>query len=292
MLSEDFDFRSLHENMHERDRRRTTTAALISLAIHIVFLVLVSIYAVRNPEAIKQIYVQIISDELKPPAPKQKFKFRPTKISSELSSRVPSYSEFLPKLQNLPKSASPSGGTNLVGIKSEVALPYGEGLLRSAGSIPKVDSLSSVVYEMKKTMRFEPKIAEIAKTPAVTSSPPKDERAPLQLSIDFKDPTDIDLATPAIPTVDKIEPPKWITKVTPEYPEAARRTGIEGTVVLEVEVKSDGSLGEIKVVEALGYGCDEAAKEALKASKLAPVKRNGVAIDMWILIPYKFQLEK
>jgi TonB family protein len=278
-------FRSIHG--------RWGVAGLISGTIHIIFLVLASAYVIRNPEIIKQVYVEIISNDVKAPEPKPKVKFRPTKIATDLSPTAPSYSEFLPKLESVPKSnPSPIGGTNLAGIKSDVILPYGEGLLRNADSIPKVNSLSSAVYEMRKTTRFEPKVSEMAKAPVLAVVPPKVNHIPSQLSIEFKDLTATGLEIPKPSEVERIEPPKWTNKVKPEYPEAARRAGIEGVVVLEVEVRADGSLGEIKVVESLGYGCDEAAEAALKASKIAPAKRNGVPITMKTQAHYKFQLEK
>lgn len=274
---------------------RWGSAILTSASIHLVLLLLASFYVIRNPEVIKQVYLQIISNNPNLPEPKQKFRFRPTKISTSLSPTAPSYSEFLPKLQTAPKSNSSSsliGGTNLVGIASDVVLPYGEGLLRNSDSVPKIDSLSSAVYEMKKPTRFEPKVSEVTKTPILAVVPPKTNHLAPQLPIEFKDLTATGLEIPKPSDIGRIKPPEWLDKVKPEYPEAARRAGIEGFVKIDVEVKADGSLGEIKVVESLGYGCDEAAEAALKASKIAPAKRNGVAIPFKVLIPYKFQLEK
>src|SRR5690606_9229315 len=40
---------------------------------------------------------------------------------------------------------------------------------------------------------------------------------------------------------------------------AARRDGIEGTVVLRVEIDETGKVGEVRVVKGLGYGLDEVA---------------------------------
>jgi len=44
-----------------------------------------------------------------------------------------------------------------------------------------------------------------------------------------------------------------------QYPPQAKELGIEGSVKLLMEIRSDGSLGEITVVDGLGYGLDEAA---------------------------------
>lgn len=160
---------------------------LVSLSIHIVLLALLivaSAYLIRHPERLKQVYVQIISDDLNSAEQKPMLRFRPTKISTSLLPSAPSYSEFLPKLQTVPKSnfSSLIGGTNLVGVKSDVVLPYGEGLLRGVDNVSKIDSLSSFVYEAGKSTRFEPKIGEVAKTPSLSVLPPKVDRNASQLS--------------------------------------------------------------------------------------------------------------
>ena len=56
-----------------------------------------------------------------------------------------------------------------------------------------------------------------------------------------------------------IEPPKFIHKVVPKYPELARRAEKEGIVILEAEISADGTARDIKVIQKFGYGCEEAA---------------------------------
>ncbi|MFN2387909.1 MAG: TonB family protein [Thermoanaerobaculia bacterium] len=55
-----------------------------------------------------------------------------------------------------------------------------------------------------------------------------------------------------------------LSKVSPVYPEAARRLGIEGTVVLEVAIDASGRVREVEVVRGLPYGLSEAAVEAVR----------------------------
>ncbi|MFH1313177.1 MAG: M56 family metallopeptidase [Candidatus Eisenbacteria bacterium] len=90
-------------------------------------------------------------------------------------------------------------------------------------------------------------------------------------------------------------PPELIDQPTikPVYPEDARKAGISGKVVLEVQVKKDGSTGKIEVTEGVeGYpSLSESAIEALSTWKFKPATRDGKPIDMTIAIPVAFRLD-
>jgi len=89
-----------------------------------------------------------------------------------------------------------------------------------------------------------------------------------------------------------IEPPKFIHKIVPKYPELARRAEKEGVVILEAEISTDGTPRDIKVIQKLGYSCDEAAIEALKSSRFLPARRGKESVAVRIQIPYRFQFEE
>lgn len=113
------------------------------------------------------------------------------------------------------------------------------------------------------------------------------------------DPTELiagvaELTVTQLPTAslnESIEPPKFIHKIVPQYPEIAKRIGKDGTVILEAEIGIDGIARDIKVIQKLGYGCDEAAINALKASKFSPAKRDKTPVAVRIQIPYRFEFE-
>lgn len=50
-----------------------------------------------------------------------------------------------------------------------------------------------------------------------------------------------------------------LTQRLPTYTEVARKSRIEGTPVLKVFIRKDGTAGNIKVLKGLGYGLDESA---------------------------------
>ena len=49
-----------------------------------------------------------------------------------------------------------------------------------------------------------------------------------------------------------------------EYPKKAMDDSIQGTVILQLTIKADGKVGNVKVVKSLGSGCDEAALDMAK----------------------------
>ncbi len=91
------------------------------------------------------------------------------------------------------------------------------------------------------------------------------------------------------------EPPQPIRRVNPEYPTFARRSGIQGTVVLEVEVLRDGSVGAVEVARSLMAGpggLDEAAIRAVRQWEFTPAMSGGQPVAVWARIPIDFQLEQ
>lgn len=77
----------------------------------------------------------------------------------------------------------------------------------------------------------------------------------------------------------------------PVYPMQSTRLREEGTVILEVLVKADGSLGEMRLKTSSGYSrLDESAQRAVKNWHFLPAKRGGEAIDFWYELPIEFSL--
>ena len=62
------------------------------------------------------------------------------------------------------------------------------------------------------------------------------------------------------------------------YPEEALEKGIEGDVVVEYRVNSNGDVIEAKVVHGMGYGCDEEALRLVHLLKYQAVSNRGVRV--------------
>ncbi|MDP8232242.1 MAG: energy transducer TonB [Candidatus Zophobacter franzmannii] len=87
------------------------------------------------------------------------------------------------------------------------------------------------------------------------------------------------------------DPPQVVSSVIPEYPEFAKKSGLQGDVWLDVEVLEDGSVGAIEIIESLQPGpggLDESAVTAVKQWKFQPAKSNGQSVACWVKFPVSF----
>ncbi len=87
-----------------------------------------------------------------------------------------------------------------------------------------------------------------------------------------------------------IEPPRILQEVKADYPEDARRRGIAGNVVLEIVVRRDGSVGDVKVLEGLDGGLSERAVQAVRQWRFAPARRLGAPVDVVVEVAVEFKL--
>lgn len=79
----------------------------------------------------------------------------------------------------------------------------------------------------------------------------------------------------------------------PPYPQMSTKLREEGTVLLEVLVKADGSLGEMRLKTSSGFKrLDDSALRTVKNWHFVPAKRGGEAIDFWYELPIEFSLNK
>jgi protein TonB len=89
------------------------------------------------------------------------------------------------------------------------------------------------------------------------------------------------------------DPPVPIGAIKPIYPDFARRANVQGTVMLEVDVYKDGSVGNIRVLRSVqsgSGGLDEAAIQAVRAVRFQPGKSSGNPVDTTVNIPVEFKL--
>jgi TonB family protein len=87
-----------------------------------------------------------------------------------------------------------------------------------------------------------------------------------------------------------IEAPRLLREVRADYTDEGRRRAIEGEVLLEIIVKRDGSVGDIKVVKRLGAGLDERAAQAVRQWRFAPARRLGSPVDVIVEVAVEFKL--
>lgn len=90
------------------------------------------------------------------------------------------------------------------------------------------------------------------------------------------------------------EAPKPVHVVQPDYPERARSEGVEGTVVLRVEIGTDGKPRRVAIVSGV-EGHPELADSAVKALRqwrFDPATKEGEAVVAEVSVPFRFALDE
>jgi len=87
--------------------------------------------------------------------------------------------------------------------------------------------------------------------------------------------------------------PEPLVAKEPEYPEIARRAGIEGTVYVRVLIDREGHVREacIDKVDPAGVGFEESAKEAAMKSLWSPAEQNDNPVPCWVTYAVEYKLD-
>lgn len=84
--------------------------------------------------------------------------------------------------------------------------------------------------------------------------------------------------------------PKPLSMPRPEYTAEARAAAIEGKVRLEITVDENGVVTNVRVIESLDPGLDEAAVTALRGATFEAATRCGTAVSSTFNLAIKFAL--
>ncbi|HEV3216623.1 MAG TPA: energy transducer TonB [Vicinamibacterales bacterium] len=87
-----------------------------------------------------------------------------------------------------------------------------------------------------------------------------------------------------------ITPPQVLKEVKADYTEEARRRSVEGEVVLEIVVRRDGSVGDVRLINGLPSGLNDRAIAAVKQWRFSPAHRLGQAVDVIVEVAVQFKL--
>jgi protein TonB len=78
----------------------------------------------------------------------------------------------------------------------------------------------------------------------------------------------------------------------PAYPSMSRRLNEQGTVILRVLVRSDGTAGHVEVKSSSGFPrLDQAAIDAVQTWRFNPATVDGKAIEEWYQVPITLKLQ-
>jgi TonB family protein len=86
--------------------------------------------------------------------------------------------------------------------------------------------------------------------------------------------------------------PEELERVVPHYPSAARRAGVQGSVVVRGIVRKDGTIDDVEVIKDLPYGLGDSARQAVSQWRFRPATYRGDPIDVYYTVTVNFRLSQ
>lgn len=223
----------------------------------------------------------------------------------------PSATSAIPDLIELTQDAEPVVchsaviALGRIGYPAEAALPALRDLATSPNKQIRRDAEMAVhrieqeITRQGRSPSNSPMIARSQPTPQPrpVTPPAKPSKASAVLDEDFRPtrPKEDSLragrvAPPAAesPAVTIVRPVRILSSDKPRYTELAARHKVAGDIVLNVQFKADGTIGDIEVIKGLGYGLDDSAIQTAKRLRFQPAERNGQRVDSVSKVQYSF----
>lgn len=122
-------------------------------------------------------------------------------------------------------------------------------------------------------------------------TPPEEDTAPPPPPPPVTSPTAEENDSLGAPVTPPREDAHQLNNPRPAYPALSRRLREQGTVLLEILILPDGTVGEVKIKESSGFKrLDDTAMKAVKQWKYTPARRGQEPIAYWYLQPLEFSL--
>jgi len=127
-------------------------------------------------------------------------------------------------------------------------------------------------------------------------SPPKKTPAPVAETTEPLAESPVAATRQAAPAPQEYSEPiysaAYLNNQPPAYPLTARRRGIEGTVLLRVEIHAHGHCQQVHVKRSSGHAVlDRAAVEAVRQWRFVPARRGNLAVTAAVEVPITFRLD-
>jgi periplasmic protein TonB len=87
-----------------------------------------------------------------------------------------------------------------------------------------------------------------------------------------------------------LTPPKGVYMPNPEYSEKGRKKKISGTVLVEMVVRADGKVRDVKVTKSLEPSLDQQAIAAVQTWKFEPATKDGKPVAVHIHAEVSFRI--
>jgi periplasmic protein TonB len=75
-----------------------------------------------------------------------------------------------------------------------------------------------------------------------------------------------------------------------KYPTIEKMNGVEGTVYVSTFINYHGGVDKVSIFRGVSPGLDQAAMDAIKATRFIPGRVKGVPVKVQVRLPVKFKL--
>ncbi len=77
-----------------------------------------------------------------------------------------------------------------------------------------------------------------------------------------------------------------------EYPELAKKAGIQGRVLVKMEIDIDGTVMDAQIIQSSGnQNLDEAALKCARRCRFKPAMQHQKPVRVWVSMPFDYRLE-
>lgn len=104
-------------------------------------------------------------------------------------------------------------------------------------------------------------------------------------------PREVELGKDVVRATGEVMPPRLIKKVDPVYPEEARKAGVSGVVILEVQTDKTGHVKDVRILRSIPM-LDQAAIDAVKQWVYEPLIVNGQPKGVIFTVTVSFMLKE
>lgn len=142
-----------------------------------------------------------------------------------------------------------------------------------------------------------PKPSPVKTASSNADTPEKPQEKPEPVTDIQEIPPPVQATEAAVDNLPTYSPPSCnsaaLNNPKPDYPRVALRRGIEGLVLLHVDVDEQGRPVDIQVKKSAGFKpLDIAALRAVRRWRFLPALRNGTAVRAGVEVPVRFRLDE
>ncbi|MAH81343.1 MAG: hypothetical protein CMP39_06715 [Rickettsiales bacterium] len=172
---------------------------------------------------------------------------------------------------------------NTIDIEDTIPTPFFK--LYKPKTIALKSTVASALKTEKKNIEEKAVLPKKEELKAAESEPPLKEAESQEDVLEVDDvPIDLSQVDDATPVV--------LKSIRPNYPEVAKKVGVEASLLLELIINEKGKVMFSHVIycNQPGYGFEESAKRAASKLMFKPFTKDGIATKVKIVYPINFKL--